>query len=133
MKWLYLIICPLLLFGNEEELLTSHPETETIHEEITPSLSADMYQKQFVRTLIVTAIIVIAAFLIIWLFRKFAKDRPFQINHKKNIKILERRQISPSTFLYHIQIGNKQLILSESKLEARVVTTLDWDEDNLAT
>ncbi len=130
MKWLYLILCPLLLFSNEEEILPSHPANEAVQEEMPPSLSTDMYQKQFIRTLIVTAIIVVAAFLLIWLFRKFSKDRPFQINHKKNIKILERRQISPSTFLYHIQIGNKQLILSESKLEARVVTTLDWDEED---
>ena len=63
--------------------------------------------------------------------RRYAKNRPFQVNHKKNIKILERRQISPATFLYHIQIGNKQIVISESKSEVRVVANLDWDETEL--
>lgn len=138
MKWLFIALFPLFVFAADTPpqsppppASTETPATEEIvpeSEEVAPALSSDMYQKQFYRTLILTLIIVVGALVLIWFVRKFSKDRPFQANHKKNIKILERRQISPSTYLYHIQIGSKQIVISESKNEIRVVANLDWDD-----
>ncbi len=139
MKWLYFILFPMLAFAADvlpqtqqsEPVVTEEVAPET--EEVDPVPSSDMYQKQFYRTLILTLIIVVGSLALIWFVRKFSKDRPFQANHKKNIKILERRQISPSTYLYHIQIGSKQIVISESKNEVRVVANLDWDESEVST
>ena len=139
MRYLFLILFPMLAFAADIPLQTQQSEpvvNEEIApapEEVAPALSSDMYQKQFYRTLILTLIIVVGSLALIWFVRKFSKDRPFQANHKKNIKILERRQISPSTYLYHIQIGSKQIVISESKNEVRVVANLDWDESEVST
>ncbi len=136
MRLWYFLLLPLLAFAAEPEAVAKPVETEV--EEVQPEadnvqspISSDMYRKQFFRTLIVIVIIGVIAIVLISLMRRYAKNRPFQVNHKKNIKILERRQISPVTFLYHIQIGNKQIVISESKNEVRVVANLDWDETEL--
>ena len=133
MKWLYILLFPILIFsqeivGNQENISSPDEEIQIEHKESQQTLSSDVYKKQFYRTFVLIFIIVVGSFLLIWLVRKFAKDRPFQVNHKKNIKILERRQISPNTYLYHLQIGTKQVIISESKYEVRVITNLDWDQ-----
>ncbi len=130
MKWLFFILFPMLVFAVDEP---SPPllDSEQVMEETAPhDVSSDMYQKQFYRTFILILIIVVGSFALIWVMRKYSKDRPFQVNHKKNIKILERRQISPNTFLYHLQIGNKQVVISESKYEVKVIANLDWDESD---
>ncbi len=129
MRYLFLILFPILLSATE---LPPSSETETTAtEEIAPNLNPDIYQKQFYKTFIVTLIIVVGSLALIWYVRKFSKDHHFQTNHKKNIKILERRQISPNTYLYHIQIGSKQIVISESKNDVRVVANLDWETSEI--
>ncbi len=123
MRWLFLFLFPLLICADDIS-----PTSEEIKPEASPvTLSSDAYQKQFSRTLIVTLVIVIGAFALIWFTRRLSKDRPLQMNHQKNLKILERRQISPNTYLYHMQIGSKQFVISESKLDVRLVASLDWE------
>lgn len=120
MRWLFCFFLPWLIYADE-----------IVPEEIQPkpvNLSSELYQKQFFHTLIIIVVIVITAFVLIWLMRRFSKDRPLQMNHKKNIKILERRQISPNTYLYHMEIGTKQFVISESKCDVRLITNLDWNE-----
>jgi flagellar biogenesis protein FliO len=138
MKWIYLFFFPLLIVSADlpEAQKTEPPVSEELQpapEESVPSLSPDIYRKQFYRTLIFIIAIIVIALLLIWWMRKFSKNQTFQANHKKNIKILERRQVSPSTFLYHIQIGSKQVIISESKCDVRLITTLDFEETDLPT
>ncbi len=138
MKWLYLFFCPILVFcadlsETQKPEPASSEEVQPIPEESVQSLSPDTYRKQFYRTLIFIIAIILIALLLIWWMRKFSKNQTFQANHKKNIKILERRQVSPSTFLYHIQIGSKQVIISESKCDVRMITTLDFDETDTFT
>ena len=90
------------------------------------ALSPDAYQTQFFVTILCLIGVIIGTFLIIYLFRRYAGSRFIQLNHKKHIKVLERRQISPATSLYHVQVGTKQFILSESKAEVRHITALDF-------
>lgn len=127
MKWLYVtLLAPLLLFADDAvELPTPEPVPEQ-----TIELHADMYRAQFFRTLALVIIFAIGALLLIWFVRRFAKNNQFVTNQRKNIKVLERRQISPNTSLYHIQVGKKQFVLSESKLEVRNLTHLDWSESD---
>lgn len=123
MRWFFLFLFPLLLCADDISSTSEEikPDSSPVH------LSTDVYQKQFSRTLIIALIIVIGAFTLIWFTRRLSKDRPLQMNHHKNLKILERRQISPNTYLYHMQIGSKQFVISESKLDVRLVATLDWE------
>ncbi len=94
----------------------------------TTSLPANNYKKQFTGTLIAIVIIVFLVFFIIWLLRRFSSDRPLHMNHRKHIKVIERRPLSPNTFIYLIQVGDKQFVIAESKFHVHNVATLDWNE-----
>jgi len=106
----------------------SSEEVQVKPEGSPPSFTEDIYQKQFSRTLIVSIVVILFAIFVVWMTRRLSKNRPLYANHHKNLKILERRQISPSTYLYHMQIGNKQFVISESKCDVRLVATLDWSD-----
>ena len=87
------------------------------------------HQKQFIRTLIFICVIIILAMIIVYVYKKGAPMSSItKRNSGNNIKILERRSLSAQTYLYHIQVGDKQFILSESKVEVRNVSTLDWPD-----
>lgn len=110
--------------SQEETPITVTPESDA------PHISQAEYGKQFTKTLIAIIIIVVVAIATIWLLKKFAVKRPLQLNHNKNIKILERRHLSPNTCLYHIEVGGKQFILAESKFHIKNVLTIDWTEED---
>jgi flagellar biogenesis protein FliO len=141
MRWIYILLLPFALYAVEPASEPTSPpdkveapineEVSHIKEELPSELSPDIYKKQFFRTLIIIVIIGGGALTLIWLMRRFSKSGTFQANQKKNIKILERRQISPNTYLYHIQIGTKQCVISESKCDVRVIANLDWDDSEV--
>jgi len=93
----------------------------------------DGYKAQFIKTLAAILIVLILVVLAILLFRRFAGVRPLQMNSRKHIKVIERRPLSPNTYLYYIEVGNKQFVVSESKLDVRTVANLDWTETNETT
>ena len=86
------------------------------------------YSKQFTGTLIAVLVVVFLVLLIIWLMRRFSNNRPLHMNHRKHIKILEKRPLSPNTYVYLVQIGDKQFCIAESKFQVSNVATLDWNE-----
>lgn len=86
------------------------------------------YSKQFTATLIAILIILLLVLLVIWIMRRFSTNRPIQMNHRKHIKILERRPLSPNTYVYLVQVGDKQFVIAESKFQVHNVATLDWNE-----
>jgi flagellar biogenesis protein FliO len=143
MRWIFILFLPFAIYANEPQLeaptlgdKAETPVSEEVSqqkEDLQNELSPDIYRKQFFRTLILIVIIGGGALTLIWLMRRFSKRGTFQTNQKKNIKILERRQISPNTFLYHIQVGTKQCVISESKCDVRVVANLDWDESEISS
>jgi hypothetical protein len=88
------------------------------------------YNQQFFKILIFICLLIIFAMIIIFIYRRSTPIGSItKKNSRNNIKILERRSLSPQTYLYHIQVGNKQFILSESKVETRTVATMDWPEN----
>jgi flagellar biogenesis protein FliO len=98
-------------------------------EATTPNFIDPNYQKQFFRTLIFICVLILGAMIIVFIYKRAS---PMSVISKKNgrgnIKILERRSLSPQTYLYMVEIGGKQFILSESKVDVRNVQNLDWPE-----
>jgi len=92
--------------------------------ESTPS-----YENAFMKMILILVGLLIVIFLSIWLLKRFSRSRVTSMNHLRNIKILERRPLSPKTMLYLIDIGGKQVVISESHLEVRKITTIDWVHD----
>lgn len=104
------------------------PESTSAKEKIPsfPSLSPPL--KKLAAASIILFLMLPLIMLLAWFMKKTSLHSLFRMNHTKNIKILERRILSPHTYLYHIQIGDKQLIISESKQSVKVITPLDWPE-----
>lgn len=95
----------------------------------TPAYLDGSHQKQFFITLIFICVLILFALIVIYIYKRAAPmSKITRKNSRNNIKVLERRSISPQTYLYHIQVGDKQFILSESKVDVRSVATLDWPE-----
>lgn len=70
--------------------------------------------------------IIVLALVAMWIFRKFSLGSFQNSNGQSNIKILERRAISPKSMLYLVEIGGQKLLISESQLEVRPISDLDW-------
>lgn len=88
------------------------------------------YSKQFTGTLIAVLVIILLVFIVIWLMRRFSTNRPLHMNHRKHIKVIERRPLSQSTYVYLVQVGDKQFVVAESKFHVTNVATLDWNEQD---
>src|SRR3990167_2223608 len=124
-------LCSLLYY---EPLSPSTPAQEETQPSLSLPVTSDTTlpstdaKSQFFKILFVFALLVVLIFFIIWLIRFFGKTRPLTLNSRKNIKILERRPLSNQTLLYHLQIGDKQIVIAESKVEVKMIATLDRSE-----
>jgi len=139
-----IVFTPCLVFAEEEpdQIKQTIQETkdetaqefEDPQEVVAPSKpevispSEISYKAQFYKTLIAVILILLIVLFFIWILRRFSPSQAFHANSRKNIKILERRHLSPNTYLYHIQVGEKQFIIAESKFQVSTVATLDWNE-----
>lgn len=147
-KIAFFLLTPFLVFGSMEvapaksftkevtqttleESSDKEPilDDEVKPEATTPPFLDTNYQKQFFRILLFFGILIIFLIIVIYIYRRGSPiSKITSKNNKNNIKILERRALSPQTYLYHIQVGDKQFILSESKVDTRHITTLDWPD-----
>lgn len=87
------------------------------------------YEATFIRTMVVLLCILILIGLAVWMFRRLSHTRIRQMNFNKSIKVLEKRPISPKSILYLIDVGGRQILVAESQLEIREITTLDFPKD----
>jgi flagellar protein FliO/FliZ len=83
------------------------------------------YKATFFRTLFLIIGVILVVLIAVWVLKRMALGKPMVSNHYRNIKILERRPLSPQTILYQIEIGGRQVIIAESKVDVRVLTQFD--------
>lgn len=82
------------------------------------------YESAFVRMLVTLAGLVFLVFATLWLLRRMGKGK-FKMSSGRTINIIERRALSPKTVLYIVEIGNKKVLVSESQLEVRALSTYE--------
>jgi flagellar biogenesis protein FliO len=99
------------------------PTQEQSISEIMPS-----YENAFLKMFITLIILLVATFAIIWLLKRFSRTG-FSQNYGKSIKILERKQLSPKTTLYIVEIEEKKTIIAESQLEVKQILTPQSTKD----
>jgi flagellar protein FliO/FliZ len=133
LKILLTLFTPLLsLCGDELAVRQNSPDfsEELCLNEPTSSLdlAATSYETAFLRMLFVLIGLLIVLCLGVFLFKKYASARLQQSNHTRNIKILEKRAISPKSMLYLIEVGGKTMLIGESQLELRQLSSLEWIE-----
>ena len=71
--------------------------------------------------LIALVILIVATY---YFFKRFTKMKFINQNQNSNIKILEKRVLSPKSILYLIEIDGKKSLISESHLEVRKIKDL---------
>ncbi len=83
------------------------------------------YKTAFFRTVFLIVGVIALVLIVMYLLKRLATNRPLMTNHHKNIKILERRALSPQTILYQVEIGGRQVLIAESKVEVKRITEFD--------
>jgi flagellar biogenesis protein FliO len=86
------------------------------------------YQGAIWKTSLILVTIIVAAFLIVWIYRKYGQSRLRVANQTKSIQILERRPLSQKTMLYIVEVEGKQVLIAESQLQVATLRNLDWNQ-----
>lgn len=76
--------------------------------------SDDRFYHEFVKMLLTLGFIILLIFVLIWMMKKMSNVKIEQSNLGSSIKILEKRNLSPKTTLYLLDIGDKGVAISES-------------------
>ncbi|NGX62780.1 MAG: hypothetical protein KR126chlam6_00180 [Candidatus Anoxychlamydiales bacterium] len=132
MKKLFLIFLFSISFiGIQNTVLADdiEPKSELITEmdkdEIYPVFEQPEYKPAFFKMLLILIALIALIFLTFWIFRKLMRMRVNQTNLTKNIKILEKRALSPKTLLYIVEVDGRRVLISESNLEVRKLKDLE--------
>ena len=88
--------------------------------------TTESYETAFIKTIVVLVGLLVLILLTVWMFKKLSRGRLRSFNYLKSVKILEKRPLSPKSMLYLIEVGGKQVLISESQFEVRPITTLDY-------
>ena len=122
-KWFFpSILSTFALFASNEENLS---------ELQGPTFDAN-YQAALWKTSLILFGIIVAAFIIMWIYRKYGQNRLRLSNQSQSIKILERRPLSPKTMLYIVEVEGKQVLIAESQVQIAPMRELDWNRAELA-
>ena len=88
------------------------------------------YGGLFWKTILTLIGIVVVFVLVFYLLREWLGIRSTRMNYLKNIKILEKRPLSPKSMLYLVEVAGRQFLLAESQLEVRPITEIEEIPNN---
>lgn len=88
--------------------------------------ATESYETAFIKTIVVLVALLVLLILTIWMFKKISHGRLRSFNYMKSVKILEKRPLSPKSMLYLLEVGGKQVLIAESQLHVKQITSLDW-------
>lgn len=116
----------------QEQTTTPTPlPTEPIPQELPSSSElTQSYESSFLRMIasLIGLIILIAGTF--WVLKRLGRGGKFgKGSTDRSIRIIERRPLSPKSVLYLIEIGKKQVLISESQLEVRALSSIDVVEE----
>jgi len=117
-----LLLATFTLFASNEENLS---------ELQGPTFDAN-YKAAMWKTSLILFGIIVAAFIIMWIYRKYGQNRLRLSNQSQSIKILERRPLSPKTMLYIVEVEGKQVLIAESQVQVARMRELDWNRAEVA-
>ncbi|HEU64098.1 MAG TPA: hypothetical protein ENH96_01740 [Chlamydiae bacterium] len=121
----FLFSQPNFLYSDEISQIEKSLTTQGDKEDLYPVFETAEYKPAFFKMLLILIALIALIFLTFWIFRRLMRMRLTQANLTKNIKILEKRAISPKSLLYIVEINGKKILISESNLEVRKIKELD--------
>jgi len=101
--------------------------SDSLQEEIfqnTNTLPPGDYGAAFVK-MFLTLLVLIALFGIsIWFIKRLIRSRLERGTGSRMIQILEKKMISPKTMLYVVEVDGKKILMAESHLEVRPISSI---------
>jgi flagellar biosynthetic protein FliO len=82
--------------------------------EAPPEPAEDNFTIQLINMLTTLGLFVAFMFAISWFLRRMLNSRMQQANEGSEIKIIERRSVSPKTAIFLMEIRGKNLVIAES-------------------
>jgi len=83
------------------------------------------YKSAFVKMMVTLLGLIVLIVISVWMLRRIGHGRMKQLNYGREIKILERRPLSAKSVLYLVEVGGKKVVMAESQIEVRAITTAD--------
>lgn len=102
-----------------EPVVVQPPPPLPSSEEMTHS-----YEGAFVRMLVTLIGLLLLVCATVWILRRLGKGK-FKIGSGRMINVIEKRPLSPKSILYIVEIDNKKVLIAESQIEVRALTTLE--------
>jgi len=86
------------------------------------------YEGAIIKMLLTLFGLVAMVVITVWFLKKLSQGKIGAFG-KKQISILERRPLSPKTVLYVVEVSGKQVLIAESHLEVKALTTIEAHAD----
>ncbi len=86
------------------------------------------YEGAFLKMVLSLLLLLFVLFFGIWIVRRLSKGRLNMFREPKHIRIIDRRPLSAKTALYLVEVGDKRVLMAESQLEIKALTTIDLTE-----
>ncbi|NGX38209.1 MAG: hypothetical protein K1000chlam2_01381 [Chlamydiae bacterium] len=99
----------------------TEPDQSLFDKADAPITYKGAFLKMMLTLLALVALIVIS----VWMLRRVSRGRMKQMNYGRAIKVIERRPLSSKSVLYLVEISGKKVVIAESQLEIRGITTAD--------
>lgn len=90
-----------------------------------PEVTIPSYEGAFLKMFLTLLALLVVIFFAMWGVKRLARGRIKQAGPGRSIELLERKAISPKTVLYMIEVGGRQIVLAESQLEVKAITTFE--------
>ena len=114
---------------------TTQEQTPSATSEKTPSQPEEgffdkveapvSYQGAFMKMILTLLGLIVLIVVTVWMLRRISHGRLKQMNYGRSIKVLERRPLSSKSVLYLVDISGKKVVIAESQVEVRAITTAD--------
>ncbi len=123
MKRFFLVLSLFSLFLCHAAQPSPVPGQPTQEENIIPQTPS--YEHAFVKMLLTLFGLIAMIFLTVWLLRRVASVRLQRGGSGQAINIIERRPLSAKSALYLLEVDGKRVLISESHLEVRALSTIE--------
>ncbi|NGX59369.1 MAG: hypothetical protein KR126chlam3_00520 [Chlamydiae bacterium] len=83
------------------------------------------YKGAFMKMMLTLLGLIVLIVISVWMLRRVSHGRMKQMNLGRAMKVIERRPLSAKTVLYLVEISGKKVVIAESQVEVRGITTAD--------
>lgn len=113
---------------------TGSPEPKQEQSQVEDSQDKDFFENMgspvaykgaFVKMIVTLLALIVLIVISVWMLRRISSGRMKQMNYGRAIKVLERRPLSAKSVLYLVEISGKKVVIAESQIEVRAITTAD--------